>query len=98
MTRSIDQIIADTEAAACLPSGITKDMRCRTFDVSLARNIACYIARVETHRSFNAIAAAYGDRDHKMALNGFNRISVALRNKDHDITRLVAAASQEQSK
>jgi chromosomal replication initiation ATPase DnaA len=91
--RSIDQIIAAVEAAARVPQGSTRDTSCRVYEISLARHIACYIARKETHLSFKRIATAFGTDDHKIGLYAFNKISIALLNRDPHVIRVVNEAS-----
>ena len=78
MSRTVEKIIDDVEAAIGVPAGTLRDSTCRTREVSLARHVAYYVARRETKLSFAKIALAAGARDHKAVLYGFNRVSIAV--------------------
>ena len=88
MARGANEIIAAVEQLAGLPAGILKDKKNRTHDVSLARHVACYVIRKETAMSFERIARAFGNSDHKFVIWGFNRVSIALIQHEPLVTAL----------
>lgn len=77
--RTIDQIIAAVAEASGVAEAVIRDLGQRTHDISLARHVAMYVARIETHQSFQKIARAFGTDDHTLTMHGFNRVSVDLR-------------------
>ena len=87
--RTVPEIIAAVEAAAELPDGALVDMKRRTHDVSLARHVACYVAKRETHLSFKKIAMAFGSNDHKLILWGFNHIAIHVAKHDDAVVALI---------
>ncbi len=77
--RTIDQIIAAAAEASGVAEAVIRDLDQRTHDISLARHVAMYVARIETHQSFQKIARAFGTDDHTLTMHGFNRVSCDLR-------------------
>lgn len=72
----------------------------RTPNLVYPRQVAAYLARTLTPRSFPIIARSLGDRDHTTILHAFNKISVLL-HKDERLqaeveylTKLVCAPEQ----
>ena len=89
MTYKIDKIIATVEGVTDTPIGILS-----TYDATLARDVACYVARMDGPIPFAEIVRMMRYHDHSEALKGFNRVSLALIRCDPHIGQLVRLSRQ----
>ena len=64
----------------------------RGYDVSLAKALVCYLARMELQLSFTALVGLVGLPTKNDVLKGFNRISVGMAKGDPEIVKLVELA------
>jgi chromosomal replication initiator protein len=63
-------------------------------EIIMPRQIAMYLARSLTTKSFPTIAAAFGDRDHTTIIYGVRKIDRLIR-QDDGLKQMVASISNE---
>lgn len=90
--RSVEQIIEDVAHAASISFMRIYEMNERSYEISLARHVAVYIARKEAKLGFRRIAQVIGFSDHKGAFHAFNRVSYDIARGDEATRALVLSA------
>ena len=89
MPRTFEQIAYDAAYATGTLKADVLNPDKRGYDVSLAKALVCYMARMELNLSFTALVRLVGLPAKKDVLKGFNRISVGLAKQDPHIMKLV---------
>jgi chromosomal replication initiation ATPase DnaA len=92
MTRTFEQIAYDAAYATGTLKVDVLNSNKRGYDVSLAKALVCYLARMELQLSFVELADMVGLPTKNDVLKGFNRISVSVAKRNPEIMKLVELA------
>ena len=92
MPRTFEQIAYDAAYATGTLKADVLNPNKQGYDVSLAKALVCYMARMELNLPFTALVGFVGLPTKNDVLKGFNRISVELAKQAPDIVKLVELA------
>lgn len=93
MPRSFEQIVYDAAYATGTLKADVLNPHSRSYDVSLAKALVCYFARMELKVPFDALPSMVGLPDKTHVLKAFNRISLGIAKSDPEMLKLTQLAT-----